>query len=185
MHGILFRHRLALLLLSFWLGAMVVAFWWFELRHWRSWQSPVAAPPVQLQHLGLSPTADRLTVVHFIDPDCRCGIEALAHVRSPELLQRLGTTREWLMIPNATDTRRSLPPLAVRRLDHSPLITPAVGIWDPQGRLLYYGPYSSGAHCGTGVDFLQAALQAIDAGRQPESVDPMTTGCFCQPATLT
>lgn len=49
--------------------------------------------------------------------------------------------------------------------EHLPA-SPAVAIWDRQGHLAYFGPYSEGAVCNASNSFVEPILKALLDGRQ-------------------
>ncbi|MOA55547.1 hypothetical protein D3C78_1793600 [compost metagenome] len=56
---------------------------------------------------------------------------------------------------------------------------PAVGIWDREGRLAYFGPYSEGAVCNSANSFIEPILEALLANRPVQAVSTLASGCFC------
>lgn len=57
---------------------------------------------------------------------------------------------------------------------------PAALVFDADGRLAYYGPYSDEAFCGAGRDgFVERALDSLLAGGKPHVTPVTSTGCYC------
>ena len=56
---------------------------------------------------------------------------------------------------------------------------PAVAIWDRQGRLAYFGPYSEGANCSSSNSFIEPILQALSEGRPVDATHTLAVGCYC------
>jgi hypothetical protein len=57
---------------------------------------------------------------------------------------------------------------------------PAALVFDANGRLAYYGPYSDDAFCGAGRDgFVERTLDALLAGRRTPLAPVTATGCYC------
>jgi hypothetical protein len=57
--------------------------------------------------------------------------------------------------------------------------SPAVAIWDQQGRLAYFGPYSEGALCTSSNSFIEPIIEALLAGRPVRADSNLAVGCFC------
>ena len=57
--------------------------------------------------------------------------------------------------------------------------SPAVAIWDAQGDLAYFGPYSEGAVCTSSNSFIEPILEALVAGRRVRADSNLAVGCFC------
>ncbi len=62
--------------------------------------------------------------------------------------------------------------------EHLPA-SPAVAIWDRQGRLAYFGPYSEGAVCNASNSFIEPILKALLDGRQVSASNTLAVGCYC------
>jgi hypothetical protein len=58
--------------------------------------------------------------------------------------------------------------------------SPAVGIWDKNGNLVYFGPYSEGATCTSSNSFIEPILEALAQGRAVSATHTLAVGCFCQ-----
>lgn len=58
--------------------------------------------------------------------------------------------------------------------------TPAIAIFDPVGKLAYYGPYSSGFLCGSSSGYVEKFLPTISNGKY---IGPLiisdSQGCYC------
>ncbi|MNV89579.1 hypothetical protein D3C71_1838880 [compost metagenome] len=62
--------------------------------------------------------------------------------------------------------------------EHLPA-SPAVAIWDHQGRLAYFGPYSEGAVCNASNSFIEPILQALSQHRAVTAGSTLAIGCYC------
>jgi len=58
--------------------------------------------------------------------------------------------------------------------------SPAVGIWDQHGELVYIGPYSEGAVCSSDNSFVEPILEAVLAGRKVRATHSLAVACFCE-----
>lgn len=57
--------------------------------------------------------------------------------------------------------------------------SPAVAIWDRQGRLAYFGPYSEGAVCNSSNSFIEPILKALLEDRNVSASNTVAVGCYC------
>lgn len=166
------KHRLAIVVTVAWLGLVVFGFWWFSAR----FIVPFSETLVNFDGASLqarAPQVDRLTVVAMIDPDCACSGFAEGHWQ--DLQQRhAGVVFERAEV----DNRWSF------LLENVPS-SPAVAVWDAAGQLRYLGPFSGGAFCGSGDDFVAMALDAIVSQEHFLWINQDAVGCFCQRENLT
>lgn len=73
---------------------------------------------------------------------------------------------------------------AIKPLSHLPgaeriTSSPAIAIWDHQGKLAYFGPYSEGLVCNSQNSFVEPILQALSANRPVSATHTMAVGCYC------
>ncbi|HCV37398.1 MAG TPA: thiol-disulfide isomerase, partial [Pseudomonas sp.] len=73
----------------------------------------------------------------------------------------------------------SLQPIAhLPGSEHLPA-SPAVAIWDRQGNLAYFGPYSEGAVCNASNSFIEPIIKTLLAGRKVSASNTVGLGCYC------
>lgn len=176
---------LASLLAAVWLGAMLTAFWWFEVRYIRPFDQHTAffsGDALRLPDDLAGPGPIRL--VHFWDPACPCNVGNQQHLA--ELLERFAPQGVAFYAVQQAASRGQLPPAlaALQPLARLPgaeqlPASPAVAIWDRQGRLAYFGPYSEGATCNSGNSFIEPILEALAAGRPVDATHTLAVGCYC------
>ena len=176
---------LASLLALFWLGAMLVAFWWFQARYIRPFESRTElfdGRQLQLPAELAGPGPIRL--VHFWDPACPCNVGNQQHLG--ELVQTYLPQGVQFYAVRKAGTQGQLPQSlqALQVLAHIPgseqlPASPAVAVWDQQGRLAYFGPYSEGALCTSSNSFIEPILEALAAGRPVRADSNLAVGCFC------
>lgn len=180
------KYLIAALIALLWGGAMLAAFWWFEARYLRPFESERTqlfsgdnlALPAALAGDG------PIRVVHFWDPACPCNAGNQQHLS--ELVQRFDDRGVRFYALQKPGTRGRLPDQlaglqtlpALPGADSLPA-SPAVGIWDASGRLVYVGPYSEGAVCNSSNSFIEPILEAVLAGRQVNATHSLAVGCFC------
>src|SRR5690606_10733492 len=141
------------LLAIVWLGAMLAAFWWFEARYIRPFDESIelfsgAALRLPAELAGPGPIPEE----HFWSPACTRNVghqQLLAELLQTDMprgvqfyvLQKAGSQGQ---LP---ENLRALQPLAALAGSEQLPASPAVAIWDQQGQLAYFGPYSEGAQC--------------------------------------
>jgi hypothetical protein len=169
----------------FWAVALAGAYWWYQLQYIRPFSQLVTVfsgdslrLPADLAGPG------PIRIVHFWDPACPCNVgnqqhlaELVAHyaplgvrfyaVQKPASQGQLPASLAGL------ETLRELPGSAALPA------SPAVAIWDKQGQLAYFGPYSEGANCTSSNSFIEPILQALSADRQVSANNTLAVGCFC------
>jgi hypothetical protein len=166
------RHFLPVLLIFSWLGVMVLSFWWFEYRHWQKFSNE----NVTFNGEGLSKLLDRLPakpvgqskirVVHFTDEECACSSYSRGHIK--DLQSVLVQSEQFTM--TASESLMSGIKIPA---------TPSVAVWDRQGDLAYFGPYSSGAVCGEGDDFVTRVMAELAQQKNPKWINMVGIGCYC------
>ncbi|AIR88646.1 thiol-disulfide isomerase [Pseudomonas cremoricolorata] len=125
-----------------------------------------------------------IRVVHFWDPSCPCNVGNQQHLS--ELVQRFAGPEVQFHTVRKPGSHGQLPqPLA--DLPELPALpgsaqlpaSPAVAIWDRQGTLVYFGPWSEGAVCNASNSFVEPIIQALRAGRTVTATNTLAVGCYC------
>ena len=183
------RHRptlLACLLALICAVGLWAAYDWFQGRYIRLFSDQTAlfagdvlSLPAELAGPG------RIRLVHFWDPACPCNVGNQQHLS--ELVEHYGGAQgvdfysvqkpgTHGQLPSTLDAIKPLASLpGAERITASP----AVAIWDREGRLAYFGPYSEGATCNSGNSFIEPILKALSAGRAVNATHTMAVGCYC------
>ena len=179
------RNLLVSLLAILWLGAMLAAFWWYEARYIRPFDTRTelfSGAELRLPAELAGPGPIRL--VHFWDPACPCNVGNQQHLA--ELISRYAPQGVMFYAVQRPGSHGSLPQTlgALQPLEALPgsenlPASPAVGIWDREGRLAYFGPYSEGALCTSANSFIEPILDALGAGRPVQADSNLAAGCFC------
>lgn len=182
------RTFLSAALFALWLALIAIAYWYAEVRWWRPFVTEELAifngetlrelPPA-LANTG------KVIVIHFLDDSCPCTRFTRSHLDA--LQGKLNNTRQFVLrrdsgkAPNLPQTTAmtTVPTAYALTLGQYIPASPAVGIWDAQGKLAYFGPYTSGPVCGTGTSFVETALQVLKRGENPGFINTDATGCFC------
>ncbi|NQD96381.1 thiol-disulfide isomerase [Pseudomonas sp. CrR25] len=177
---------LASALAALWLASMLAAYWWFENRYLRSFDERAAlfsGAALRLPEPLAGPGPIRL--VHFWDPACPCNVGNQQHLAelvehfAPRgvafyAVQKPGSHGQ---LPASLGALRTLTQL--RGAERIPA-SPAVAIWDRQGELAYFGPYSEGLTCNSSNSFIEPILEALAAGRAVNASNTLAVGCFCE-----
>lgn len=176
---------LAGVLAMLWLGAMLAAYWWFQARYIRPFEARTELfdgtrlrLPAELAGPG------PIRVVHFWDPGCPCNVGNQQHLG--ELVQAYAPRGVQFYAVQKAGSQGHLPanlqalqPLAGVAGSEGLPASPAVAIWDREGRLAYFGPYSEGALCTSSNSFIEPILEALAAGRPVRAQSNLAVGCFC------
>jgi len=159
-----------------WLILGVLAFWWFQFRHISAFEEYWATFDGEaFKHIKFAPKQDYdAVVIHFIDDECPCSRFAKQHIA--DLEDKFSSEVEFLHSSalNSESLLRTMPE------SFSVPASPAVAIWDKNGALAYFGPYSSGAVCGQGDDFVEATLASLKHDQNPSWINHEAIGCLCQ-----
>lgn len=194
-------------LLLCWLAGTSYAFWWFQARDLRAFDSKpqdmavfkgqglmdkLLTLPVGLQQ-G-EPT--QALVVHFWNPACGCNKFNNPHVRDIVQQYRGQGIRFLTVVQSQAGEDMQALSAEARELFDTPVMldtslqldpaslpaaTPAAAVINTKGQLAYFGPYSDSAFCGVnGSAFVEKTLDKILAGNATESLNTLAYGCFCQ-----
>ena len=179
------KNLLIALLALAWLAGMALAYRWFETRYLRTFDERAAVfsgAELQLPTELSGPGAIRL--VHFWDPGCPCNVGNQQHLG--ELVEQFAPRGvQFYAVQKAgsegrlPDNLQQLQPLPALPGSESLAASPAVAIWDQQGQLAYFGPYSEGALCTSSNSFIEPILEELVAGRPVRADSNLAVGCFC------
>ncbi|MEX6502002.1 DUF6436 domain-containing protein [Pseudomonas zhanjiangensis] len=166
-------------------GALLAAYQWFQARYLRPFDERAAlfsGAELRLPDELAGPGPIRL--VHFWDPACPCNVGNQQHLA--ELFEQFahkGVTFHVVRKPGSTAplpaSLGSLEPLPQLPGSDQLPASPAVAIWDRQGQLAYFGPYSEGLTCNSSNSFIEPILEALAAGRTVNASNTLALGCFC------
>jgi hypothetical protein len=161
------------------------AYDWFQGRYIRAFSDQTAlfaGDSLQLPAHLAGPGAIRL--VHFWDPACPCNVGNQQHLA--ELIEHFAPQGVEFYAVQKPGTHGQLPatlgaikPLATLPGAEHLSVSPAVAIWDRQGRLAYFGPYSQGATCNSSNSFIEPILLALSENRPVNATHTMAVGCYC------
>jgi hypothetical protein len=170
-------------------GGLWAAYDWFQGRYLRAFSSHTAVfsgNPLSLPASLAGPGAIR--VVHFWDPACPCNVGNQQHLA--ELLEHYVPQGAEFYAVQKPGSHGPLPSTLSRlkTLDTLPgseqiPASPAVAIWDRNGKLAYFGPYSEGLTCNSSNSFIEPILQALSEDRPVSATHTLAVGCYCPWAT--
>lgn len=158
--------------------------WWVEFswigsfeEHAVSFRGTESAPDIR----SILNTENKPVMVHFVDPACECNRFSKEHIDHLTII--LGNNVQTLTVrtdktnrpENASELSRQL----AQQLAEWPPATPATAIWDAEGNLAYFGPYSTGAICGRGEDMVLYTLKELVKGNNPRWLNQEAVGCYC------
>jgi hypothetical protein len=173
------------LFIVLWASALAGAYWWYQLRYVRTFNPQAAvftgaALRLPAELAGPGP----IRIVHFWDPACPCNVGNQQHLA--ELLAHYGPLGVQFYAVQKAASQGHLPPslAGLKALEQLPgsaelPASPAVAIWDKQGQLAYFGPYSEGANCTSSNSFIEPILEALSADRPVSASNTLAVGCFC------
>lgn len=180
------KNLLIALLALAWLVGMLLAYRWFETRYMRTFDERAAVfsgAELRLPEAIVGPGAIRL--VHFWDPACPCNVGNQQHLA--ELIEHYTPKGVQFHVVQKPGSQGRLPAelAALQPIDELPgsanlPASPAVAIWDKQGQLAYFGPYSEGLVCNSSNSFIEPILEALAEGRTVDASNTLAVGCFCE-----
>ena len=148
-------------------------FWWFQFRHisefseyWVTFKGSDSLVDAKVL------PSDRPLVMHFIDPKCPCSRFTIPHLA--KLKSEFSHIAEFVHYESREFSAR------VKTEHFDVPAGPSVAIWSKLGELSYFGPYSGGAVCGQGEDFVARILTSLEAGGTPHWINQEAVGCFCK-----
>ena len=156
-----------------WLGACAWSFWWFSLRYVTNFDDYyVNFDGTSFSDIRMLPSDIPARLMHFIDEACPCSHFAKAHI--DQLQSEFKQLSQHYFWPD-------FPPELKNAFPVGPVVpaSPAVAVWDAEGQLAYFGPYSSGAICGSGTDFVSITISKLTKQLNPHWVNHDVVGCYC------
>jgi hypothetical protein len=156
---------------SLWLAGTAYAFWSFEIKHQRTvfFDSTTQARSAEAWfRAAVAPRAGVATVVHVYEANCPCN-----RFTHPHLARIISAYQQHGV--RFISVARGTPGLAWIEA------TPAALVFDANGRLVYFGPYSDSARCGESGGLVERVLDRMLAGQAPRPQPFYGGGCFCGP----
>ena len=138
-----------------------------------------------------------ISVVHFWNPDCPCNRFNEAHVKKIITDYADKNVEFTIVVSGDTAEIRNQKKELARKIfnydtvknirsdwpmDQGPPSSPAVGIINSNGKLVYFGPYSLGARCAPDKGkFVERVLDRLNSKNslQKNQLNTLAVGCFC------
>lgn len=172
------------LLLGSWLTAMLATLWWYNGRYIRSFSdSATLFTGGELQLPAGLAGPGKIRLVHFWEPACPCNAGNQQHLA--EIMQEFGDFVDFYHVQKPGTSGQLAKPLRdMRPLQDLPgseqlPASPAVAIFNKEGTLAYFGPYSEGAVCTSSNSFIEPVLEALQQDRSVAAANTLASGCFC------
>jgi hypothetical protein len=196
------RGAAAWVVVSVWLAGTGYAFWSFQLGQQRSFESTRTvlfdsgsrASSAEAWFRGsIAPLANGeapavATVVHVYRAGCICNRFTHPHLARIVTRYRPAGVKFFAAVrPEAAGGvaedmgPQGLPRIALPTGSELSWIdaTPAALVYDAQGKLVYFGPYSDSARCGESGGLVERVLDRVLRGHTPHAQPFYGGGCFC------
>ena len=199
-------------LVFIWFITTIAGFWWFQFRSIQVFDSQAEKNNTVFFESGeLGERLERLvshhrltgskketiSVVHFWNPDCSCNRFNENHVKKI-IAEYAAKNVQFTIVVSGRDNdeRKKRSVLAKQVFNHAavfdirsdwppdkgPASSPAAGILNQKGELVYFGPYSLGARCAPDKGkFVEAVLDRLNDQKrlQKKQLNTLAVGCFC------
>lgn len=148
-----------------WVLLILSLFWLFQYRYESVWVSfDGEAMPRLVESNG------SMQVVHFVDDACPCSKFSKPHISDIEdQWSSQGVRFQTIRASGQGDLKSEFFSLVSA--------SPSVAVWDADGELAYFGPYTSGVFCGEGEDLVS---QVLNSSYKGQWTNQEYVGCFCQ-----
>lgn len=176
------KKLLIAVIILLWGGALLTALWWYKSRYIRPFSTTVFNGEA-LQLPGPLQGPGKIRLVHFWEPSCPCNAGNQQHLA--EMMLNYAEDVSFFHVQKAGTRGQLAKPLqnmqSLHSLPGSELLpaSPAVAIFDRNGQLAYFGPYSEGAVCTSSNSFIEPVLDALRENRKVAAANTLATGCFC------
>jgi len=195
-----------------WICSVIFAFWWFQFKNVQAFDINAVENRTiffeggrlgdRLEKLAkkTDPLAKKsavISVVHFWNPDCPCSRFNQPHVQ--QIISDYGrnNVRFTVVVGGATEKIRQQHQVEARKIfnfeavidirsdwpmESGPPSSPAVGVMNSSGELVYFGPYSLGARCSPEKGkFVEKVIEQLKNNNQSvkKQLNTLAVGCFC------
>ena len=186
-------------IVAVWMVSTAYAFWAFEFKQQRSFESPhsvlfdsaaraSSAEAWYRESVAPQIGAGVATVVHVYSAGCACNRFTHPHLaRIVSAYRRQGVNFVAALRTDAASSAylpegpAGLAQVALPARGALSWIeaTPAALVFDARGRLIYFGPYSDSARCGESGGLVERVLDSVLRGRATTPQPFYGGGCFC------
>lgn len=198
------KKQLALGIISAWLIATVIAFWWFQVKDLRPFDlemsSLIKDQSLALQLKRLIKDQNRNSpehgyIINFWRPGCNCSRFNITHVKTLNTQYRKKGLEVITLVPSSADhSDEQLAEMAEEKFETPAIIVnkslfsgasripaiPSAAIINRSGQLNYFGPYNDGAFCGIGgTRFVEKVADLLIEDENPNIINTLSYGCYC------
>lgn len=187
---------IASILVFVWAGATAYAFWWFEFKNLRPFDTRANGQVVEISVGPLEQSLLKLTqadtqairVIHFWNPECYCNRFNQQHLQQIQQQYANQGVSFYLALVGDTQKYQSL---IEKKYKNIPILkidsfaglipsTPSAAILKAGHGLTYFGPYSEGAMCSAqSGSFVEKILDASLNGNPAVQINSLAFGCYC------
>lgn len=188
-----------LTLIGIWAVFIIFSFWYFQARNikifdefsllhtYQNVSEHAALKEKIIQQLGIKISLTNKTLIHFHWPECDCNNISASHIKEINQKYSAQGFDIYLVTVSGANQQKIIDELSIGNiieiesffeLGWLPAL-PAVAIFD-QSRLAYLGPYSSGTFCGPSNSYVELTLKLLRQGNNPQLVNGLEKGCYCQ-----
>ena len=187
---------LASILVFVWAGATAYAFWWFEFKNLRPFDTKDNGQVVEISAYALEHSLLKLTetdkqsirVIHFWNPECYCNRFNQQHLEQiRQQYAKQGISFYLALVGNREKYQSqikqkyiNIPILSVDNIADLIPSTPSAAVIKAGHGLTYFGPYSEGAMCSAqSGSFVEKMLDATISGNPVAQINSLAFGCYC------
>lgn len=199
------------ILVSVWVVSTIFSFWWFQFRNVQAFDiDAITNKTVFFESGELGARLETLvskeqqgnklkpvSVVHFWNPECPCNRFNEVHVKKIISEYADKNVQFTIMVSGNSAEKRKLQEDRARKIfthqavinirsdwpmEKGPPSSPAVGVINNHGELVYFGPYSLGANCSPDKGkFVENILDHLNDEKkiQKKQLNTLAVGCFC------
>lgn len=200
------------ILVSVWLLSTIFAFWWFQFRNIQAFDSEAVINQTVFFESGelgqrleklvaseyLAGKESSISVIHFWNPDCPCNRFNEVHVKKIISDYAAKNVTFTVVVGGRNKEERNQRQILAKQIfshaavkdirsdwamNQGPPSSPAVGIVNSEGELVYFGPYSLGARCAPDKGkFVETVLNNLEDSKKrtgKKQLNTLAVGCFC------
>lgn len=190
----------------------LIAFWWFQFRNIQAFDINAVSNQTVFFESGqlgeriekliseeqFDDKASTISVVHFWNPACPCNRFNEVHVKKIISEYAGKNVKFTIVVSGSNEQERNQRQILAQQvfthkavkeirsdwpMDKGPPSSPAVGVINRSGELVYFGPYSLGARCAPDKGkFVETVLDGLYENKKragKKQLNTLAVGCFC------